>query len=135
MIMRISVDCPIGGGDQEDPLGLEEALDLSGELLLSLGVEVLDGLERDDDVKDDAGRAIGWRRPILGGSGGCPGHTQLGVLDRLLGTIDAVDESGVGGKEGTAVAFSGGDIEDRLSSDERCGVVISVPMLVGDEAV
>ena len=99
VIASIGIDRPVRCGDQEDAVGLEEALDLRGEPLLGRRVEMLDGLERDDDVetmkawdRDSVGSTLEEVKVVVD-------IHPSGMLDRLKGDIHPVDRIGVRSEE------------------------------------
>src|SRR5271165_6788966 len=119
-------------GDQEHAVGFEHSLDLQDKTLLSTHVDVLDRLERGDDVEE----FLALQRQDVRAApkeAHVPARVaDARVCDRLLADIHADDPFGPASQPTTTVAFPAGDIENRLALDKTIREQVSMPVFVGD---
>ena len=131
VLPALGIDWPVGGRDHQHAGGGQDAPELREHLLLLL--QMLDGLERDDEV--DAG--IGERQ----GRAGTLDVAEVGrdvagarVRDRVGGDVDPHDLARAAGEDVAAIAFAAGGVEHGETAGERLDEAIAMPMLVPDRA-
>ncbi len=121
------IDVPVRRADDEKPFRAKDPADFFEEGLLI--VEVLDGLEGDNDVEGGVGRGelgcVARGEPEVVGA-----IAFIRVGDRLLGNVDAHDRARGLRQIGAAETFAGGDIEDIAIPAELAGKKIPMEMLI-----
>src|SRR5439155_13943810 len=132
VVARVAVQAPVGRGHQQQPVGCEHTRELDQHRQLVCGDQVLDRLERYDDVERGAGQ----------GQAGARGGDEAYLLPvTVRGTraidgrdvdIDADHVRGNRSQQARAIAFSAGRVEHTLARDGAARKGVTVPVLVGN---
>ncbi len=122
----------VGAGKNDEPVRPQHAPHLVEKSLLR--GDVLDRLERNHDVEAGIGegqcRAVGLPELEIGDGG--VGTARM--FDRCGGNVRADHLGRMASEELAAIARPAGDVEHVPPYDQRCGEMVTMPMLVPDLA-